>query len=126
MSILRILRDRRGVSAVEFALTAPIFFVLLFGMIDGGLLLWTQVGLQHGTEAAARCASINLTLCGTAANIQNYAAQNAFGLSISSSVFTVSSPTCGNQVTANYTFGFVATSFSLSSLSLSAKSCFPK
>lgn len=126
MSILRIIRDRRGASAVEFALTAPIFFAILFGMIDGGLLVWTQVGLQHGAEAAARCASVNLTVCGTPANIQQYAAQNAFGLSLSPSAFTVSTSACGNQVTANYAFGFMPTPFSPASLTLSAQSCFPK
>ena len=61
MNIFRIIDDNRGASAVEFALTAPVFFVMLFAVIDGGLLLWTQVGLQHGAEAAARCASIDMT-----------------------------------------------------------------
>jgi Flp pilus assembly protein TadG len=126
MKIVRMLRDSRGVSAVEFAMTAPLFFLLLFGMIEGGLLLWTQIGLQHGAEAAARCASINSTLCGTTATIQNYAAQNAFGLSIAPSVFTATSPACGNQVSASYAFGFVSNSFGMPSLTLNAQSCFPK
>jgi Flp pilus assembly protein TadG len=126
MKIARMLRDCRGATAVEFAMTAPLYFLLLFAMIEGGLLVWTQIGLQHGAEAAARCASVNTTLCGTSANTQNYAAQNAFGLSIAPSVFTVTSPACGNQVSATYAFGFLSTSFGVSSLTLSAQSCFPK
>jgi Flp pilus assembly protein TadG len=131
MKIVRMLRDARAVSAVEFALTAPLFFALLFGMIEGGLLVWTQIGLQHGAEAAARCASINSTLCGTTTNIQNYAAQNAFGLSVDPSTFTVPSsppPGCnqGKQVSASYAFGFVTSYFGVPSLTLNAQSCFPK
>jgi Flp pilus assembly protein TadG len=126
MKLIRLLRDVQATSAVEFALTAPVFFLLLFGIIEGGLLTWTQTGLQHGAEAAARCASVNTTLCGTSAGIQNYAAQNAFGLNISPSTFVVSTPACGNQVTANYTFGFATKFFATHSMTLNAQSCFPK
>ena len=126
MKIVRMLRDARAVSAVEFALTAPLFFALLFGMIEGGLLVWTQIGLQHGAEAAARCASIKL--CGTTTDIQNYAAKNAFGLSVDPSTFTVllSPPPGCNQVSASYAFGFVTSYFGVPSLTLNAQSCFPK
>lgn len=126
MKIARMLRDSRATSAVEFGLTAPLFFLLLFGTIDGGLLVWTQIGLQHGAEAAARCASINAAICGTTAGIQNYAAQNAFGIGVAPSVFSVSSAACGSQVSASYAFGFLSNSFGTPSLTLTAQSCFPK
>src|SRR5437016_2558775 len=58
------LRNDRGASAIEFALTAPVFFMTLIGLIQCSLLLWAQFGLQHGVEMAARCASINTSLCG--------------------------------------------------------------
>ena len=58
----KIWRDERGATALEFAILAPVFFLIIFGIIAFGLLFWTQVGLQHGAEMAARCASINL-LC---------------------------------------------------------------
>ena len=63
MKFANIWRDQRGASALEFGLTAPVFFLLLFGVIEVGLLFWTQIGLQHGAEMAARCASVNSTLC---------------------------------------------------------------
>ena len=44
---------------VEFTVTLPLFLLLTFGMLQAGLLLYTQVGLQHGVEVAARCASVN-------------------------------------------------------------------
>jgi|ERR1043166_5114412 Flp pilus assembly protein TadG len=126
MKVARILGDTRGTSAIEFGVTAPVFFMLLIGVIECGLLLWTQLGLQHGAGLAARCASINTSLCGSASAVQNYAAQQAFGLNPSPSAFTFTAEPCGNQVSAAYTFQFVTTYLGLPTLTLSARSCFPK
>jgi Flp pilus assembly protein TadG len=126
MKLLRSLwDDRGGASAVEFGLTAPVFFLFVFGVIEVGLLMWTQVGMQRGAEIAARCASVNATLCGTSDAIKSYAAQQAFGLSLPASTFTVTLQSCGNQVTGSYTFQFPSF-LGLSPLTLSAQSCFPK
>jgi Flp pilus assembly protein TadG len=126
MKLARICRDTRGTSVVEFGLTAPVFVMLMMGVLEVGLLMWTQVGLQHGAEFAARCASINATLCGSASAIQSYAAQQAFGLNPPSSVFTVSTPACGNQVSASYPYQFFTSYFGVPTLTLTARSCFPK
>ena len=122
----KIWRDERGATALEFAILAPVFFLLIFGIIAFGLLFWTQVGLQHGAEMAARCASINTTLCpnGNPSAIQNYATQQAFGLSLPASTFTPSTQACGNQVSATYTFVFPDI-LNLSPLTLTAQACFP-
>ena len=49
--------DVRGATALEFALCAPAFFMLVMGIVELGLLVWMQLALQQGVEAAARCAS---------------------------------------------------------------------
>ena len=118
--------DARGATMVEFAFTAPVFLAMLIGVLEFGLLLWTQLGLQHATEMAARCASVNSNACGNTANIQNYAATQAYGLNPPPSTFSVSTPACGSQVTANYTFAFVTTFFGAPTLALTAQTCFPK
>lgn len=115
-----------GASAVEFAIIAPVFLLLLFAAIEGGLLLWTQLGLQHGVELAARCASVNTSVCGSAAAIQDFAAQQAFGLNVPPSNFSVSTPACGNQVNASYAYAFASNAFGIPSFTLTAQSCFPK
>jgi len=119
-------RDERGATALEFAILAPVFFLLIFGIIAFGLLCWTQVGLQHGAEMAARCASINTTLCpnGNPSAITNYAMQQAFGLSLPASTFTYSTPACGNQVSATFAFVFPDI-LNLRPLTLTAQACFP-
>ena len=122
----RLCRDERGTTAVEFAITAPLFFMILLGIIEAGLLLWTQAGMQHAAAMAARCATVNATTCGTTSATQNFAVQQAFGLSLAPSVFSVTTPACGNQVSATYTYQFIASYFGTPSLTLSAQSCFPK
>src|SRR5262245_8152521 len=58
--IARLIRDDTGGGAlVEFTVTFPFFLLLMFGLVQAGLLLWTQAGLQHGVEVASRCASVN-------------------------------------------------------------------
>lgn len=117
MKLARLWTHQDGASAVEFALAAPAFVAVLFGIIEGGLLLWTQFGLQHSVERAARCASINKTLCATVSDIQNYAMQQSLSVNPPPSAFSVATVACGNQITATYLFQ--------STVTLTAQACFP-
>lgn len=118
--------DRRGASALEFGLIAPLFFAFIFGIVEIGLLLWTQAGMQHGAALAARCATVNTTLCPTSNPnmITAYASQQAFGLNLPASTFAFAAPACGNQVTASYQFQFPQI-LNLAPVTLTAASCFP-
>jgi hypothetical protein len=51
---LRIRGGERGASAVEFALLAPVFFMLVFGMFSGGLLFEQNNELTHAARDGAR------------------------------------------------------------------------
>jgi Flp pilus assembly protein TadG len=148
MTLKRIWEDTRGSSLVEFTVTLPLFILLIFGLLQAGLLLFTQAGLQHGVEAAARCASVNyaanqLGLSAscfpvapssvTTSTIKTYAKQNSWGINPSSASFTVTvaggSPTkntCGTtpgyQVSASYPYNVMNYLFNVT---LTAQSCFP-
>lgn len=50
-------RGERGQSLAEFAIVAPIFFLLVFGVIQIGLVLAAQNGLVDGARNAARRAA---------------------------------------------------------------------
>ncbi|MHB1523098.1 MAG: TadE/TadG family type IV pilus assembly protein [Candidatus Dormibacteria bacterium] len=50
---MRLLRER-GQSAVEFALVAPIFFALLFGVIAAGWLFFQSSAVNDAAQGAAR------------------------------------------------------------------------
>ncbi len=45
---------RAGSAALEFALIAPVFFVLLMGSIEAGIIFFGQFVLQNATNDAAR------------------------------------------------------------------------
>jgi len=122
----RFARDIGGGSAAEFGLIAPAFLSALMGTIGCGLALWAQIGLQHAAEMAARCASVDAATCGSVSATQNYAAQQAYGLSVPPSAFSVSAQPCGNQVTATYNFASVSGSLGLPSVVLTGQACFPK
>ena len=68
---LKTLKDRRGASAVEFALIAPVMIMMLFGVLETGRILHTKSSLQRGVEIAARYTMVNQTA--TASELQTVA-----------------------------------------------------
>lgn len=54
----RLRRDARGISVTEFGLIAPVFFMLLMGMLDMGHTLYLQSVLQGAVQKAARDSSL--------------------------------------------------------------------
>lgn len=50
----RFRRDRRASAAVEFAFVAPIFFVLLFAIMETALVFFAAQILETGTQDSAR------------------------------------------------------------------------
>ena len=130
------------------------FMLLTFGLVQAGLLLYTQLGLQHGVEVAARCASVNysanqLTLSQscfvvdgaavapatviadtTNTYVKKYAAQNSWGLVPDYSQFTVTMSNSSAECGANWGYLVrVAYPYNLIhyifSVRLTATSCFP-
>jgi Flp pilus assembly protein TadG len=59
-------RDRmeRGQALTEFALIAPLFFLLLFAVIQLGFLMGGQIGLTNGVRETARYAATVPTATG--------------------------------------------------------------
>ncbi len=59
----RLLRDRRGAHAFEFVIISIIFFPVSFGILEVGMLLWTQNAMQNAATMAARCGAIGSADC---------------------------------------------------------------
>jgi hypothetical protein len=55
---VRVLRERDGTAAIEFAFVAPLFLMLLFGTVEFGRLFWTKVALQEAALAGAHCIAV--------------------------------------------------------------------
>ncbi len=118
--------DDRGAAALEYAVVVPAFLTLSLGVMDLARLVWTQVTLDRTVQAAARCAVVNSTTCGSDAAIQTYATGQAWGLTTSTTNFTVSHPSCGVTVSAQLAFQFVVPWPTMTLSSLTASACYPK
>jgi len=55
-------RTDRGASAVEFALTLPIFIILFIGIIEFGWYFFVQHTIQYATREGMRLALVGRTL----------------------------------------------------------------
>ncbi|MCA9249286.1 MAG: pilus assembly protein [Planctomycetales bacterium] len=81
-------RDRRGAAAVEFALVAPVFFLLVFGMIEYGRMVMVQQILTNASREGARKAVIEGT---SSTDVQAAVQQYLTDASISGATVTVTS-----------------------------------
>jgi len=52
-------RKRRGAAAVEFAIVAPLFFLLVFGMIEYGRMVMVQQVITNASREGARRAVLD-------------------------------------------------------------------
>ena len=52
-------RDSRGISAVEFAMIAPVFILLVVGIVQMGHLFYAHAGLRNAVSEGARFATIS-------------------------------------------------------------------
>ena len=53
--------NNRGSAIIEFVIIMPLFFLMLFGMLYGGIMLHDYNGLNELTRAAARAGAIEQT-----------------------------------------------------------------
>jgi Flp pilus assembly protein TadG len=116
-------RSRSGHTAVEFAFIAPAMLMFIFGVAEVGRVLWLQNALDYSVVEAARGLSNSPGTCGSASQTQSFAANQA-GAGFLSSDFTVTTASCGNQVSASY--GVVLNIPYMSwSPTLTSQACYP-
>jgi Flp pilus assembly protein TadG len=129
--LARFAADTAG-QAVEFALVLPMMLGLILGIYEFGQAVWTQGMLDYAVEQAARCASVNAVTCSTSAEIKTFASQQTVPLNLPTTVFSATTPACGNLVTASYVFSFLGTmplikgtALFPTSVTLTSSSCYP-
>jgi Flp pilus assembly protein TadG len=69
---LALLRNRRAVASMEFAIVGSVMFVCSLGVIDLGMIIWTQGSLQAVAADAARCGAISAAGCTSTSAVQTY------------------------------------------------------
>ena len=138
--IKRFSRDRRGSSAVEFALLVIPFLLLLFAVLEYGRLMWSRNAIQQIASETARCMGIAGPNCvdsaGTYSDTRTRAliAQRAATYSVPGPSATLSrTATCSgvsgfSQATLTTTFVTVVPGLLAAlagGIELSATACFP-
>jgi len=94
-----------GSAAVEFAVVAPLLFLLLFGVIEFGRAWWAKSSLQYAAERAARFAVVCAAgACPSDGAIKTYAANQVYEQTIDSSAFSITHP--AGTTCVNYSFNF--------------------
>lgn len=51
---MKVINRQKGVAAVEFAIVAPLLFLLIFGIISYGIMLYNQALITNSTRTGAR------------------------------------------------------------------------
>jgi Flp pilus assembly protein TadG len=133
--------DRRGTTAVEFAICALAMMLIVVGFIEFGRLVWTSEVLQEAASEGARCMGLRANACAaagvySAASSTNYVVSvaTARGVAITSAMITLSNAAvCGgtsgfSRVSISYDFTTVAPSLLTSLVNgfiVPASACFP-
>ena len=130
----RLLRDVRGVTAVEFAFVAPVFLMFMFLIIDGARAVWTYQALQEVATSSARCAALGATGCKTSGEVQTYAVNRAAASGVklvAASVTLTAAATCSSvagmtRVAISSAYQGATTKLLKNNLTtLNTESCFP-
>lgn len=119
----RFFDEQSGSSAAEFALVLPGLLLLTLGTFYLCFLMYAASTLHYAVEDAARCRSVKVATCSTAALTQTYALSRYRGPNISA-VFVATQPACGNQVVGSGAFS-LRTGIATLSVPLNATACFP-
>ncbi|GFM30749.1 TadE/TadG family type IV pilus assembly protein [Novosphingobium sp. PY1] len=99
----RLARSTRGATIVEFALVAPIFLIMLFGIIEGSRAFWVKQTLERVAHATARCMSVD-SACATTATQKQYALERAKALGVTvepSGIVITGATTCKGNANSN-------------------------
>ena len=124
-AIRRLVVSESGATVIELAFAMTAFLGMIFGVINVARVTWTLGSLHYAVEAAARCASVNSTSCGSATAIQTYALSAYNGESLTGNPFTYSATGCGHTVKADYTYSLDIPPIGTWPIPLKATACFP-
>ncbi len=134
--------SRHGATAMEFAVLALPFALLLINVLEFSRLQWTRAAIEESASAGARCGGLHAVSCSNsgdprtfdATKTKNFIISEAANWSITlptANVTVASSATCQSvaglvQVTITYQFTSALLSLAgLSSYPISSTACYP-
>jgi Flp pilus assembly protein TadG len=95
----RLAQDRSGANAVEFAIIAPVFLALLFGVFQLGWALHLNQSVDYAVQNVTRqlVATPSLTLSQVTADVQAQAKQNGVADALQSVTVTLTEDPAGTS-----------------------------
>ena len=121
-----------GATALEFAILAPAFLAIVFGIINLGIGLFGIATMHAETEDAARCYAVKTTVCTSAATTASYASSHyqgpipnpTFTATTNGACHSTNGTSDGYEVTATatYSMNMILTALSIP---VSTAACFP-
>src|SRR5262249_42185137 len=127
-ALKRILRDfareHDGAAALEFAMLAPIFIMLVVGGIAAGNAVFAVASMHYAVEGGARCASIQTTVCTSSDAVVTYAQNHYAGPRLPAPTFAYNTSGCGHTVTGTVTYSMNIGTKTYN-IPLSTAACYP-
>jgi Flp pilus assembly protein TadG len=116
-------RNRRATAAVEFAIVAPVFLLLVFGMIEYGRMVMVQQIITNASREGARTAVLDgATTAGVQSAVNNYLTSGSIsGATVTVSPNPPSSAQYGDPVTVTVSVPFNQVSWLPSPMYLGGK-----
>jgi Flp pilus assembly protein TadG len=107
----RVSRDDRGVAAVEAAIITPVLFLLLFGIIEFGLVFKDQLAITSAVRSGARIASAEPRIATFATDAASAVAREAGAVDMSdvTALWIYQADSTGHPVGASGTFNSCTT-----------------
>lgn len=123
--LARLVTDRRGTTAVEFALVAPLLLALLLGVVELGRLIWLDAVLDHALARAARCAAPSAAVCADELDARLEAGLARLGVSGPAAHVERRPAPCGTEVEARLFYPALVPDLWPELPQLAARACLP-
>jgi len=127
--VKKLAASRRGATAVEFAMVAPIFIIMVAGVFEMGRAMWIKSSMQYAVEETTRYAIVNTSA--STSTLATYAstAYSSSGNSISGATFAATQTTVSGRtyilITGSYDFTVIIPLVPFPDVTLSARSRIP-
>lgn len=122
---LRFRRCRLGATAVEFAMVAPVFIILVVGTIELSRAMWIKATMQFAAEETSRYAIVNTSA--SSSTLETYAQDvvTTYGVDSTNMTFTATVSASTVTIDITYTFSSLVPLVAIPDIELSAKSQVP-
>lgn len=90
-------RDERAAAIVEFAIIAPLLFILVFGIIDYGRYFYWYARVTNAAREGARAGSVMKNLSGLDLAVRDTVMTRLAGSAATTSMVTVVAPAVGSD-----------------------------